>query len=122
MEILFRGSGVSLCVSRKGELTKVGKEGAYGIVSASSSIISAKPEDGGEVSGMDVKEHIDIRMENSYYLHADGKRTLIKNGKNFTKSFPKDKAPLIEKYIADNKVSFKKEEDLIKLTEYCNQL
>jgi hypothetical protein len=69
-----------------------------------------------------VKENIEIKIDDVYYLYTNGKVSIIKNIKSYTKAYPSSKASSIEKYAADNNINFKKAADLIKFTEYCNQL
>lgn len=130
-EVLVVGNYVYLAVNRKVKSYLLGTEGAYGIVSttASTSSVSRITErsSGGKLGSngtenLTIKQYHRVNLENSYYLYSNGKSNYIKNEKVYTKVFPESKAHAIEKYVADNKINFSKEEDLIKLTEYCNNL
>lgn len=110
-----------LGVYRKAKATSAGKTGAYGTVSNTSSIESLSSTGDARYS-FAVKEHIQVKTDDVYYLYDNGKASIIKNVKSYTKAYPSSKASSIEKYAADNDINFKKAADLIKLTEYCNQL
>ncbi len=123
LEILTKGS-TYLAVERRADVISKGKTGAYGTTSTTASVqsLSRIYGDGANIGyTLDPKDNVNVRVENRYYLYANGKKTFVKGVKTFTKAYPNG-ASLIEKYVDDNMISFKKEDDLIKLTEYCDQL
>ncbi|MDR3287597.1 MAG: hypothetical protein LBT27_09170 [Prevotellaceae bacterium] len=56
-----------------------------------------------------------------FMLKKDGKYTKILNSKSFLKLYPQFKNEITQ-YISSNNIDFNKEKDLIKLTNFCNQL
>lgn len=123
MELLVNGD-ISLCVARKGAVTKLGKSGVgYGSsTSASSTVKSLELLDYETLNDTKAIDNVVVSLDNTYFLLSSGKKTPIKGLKTYLKALPNDKSSFVEKYVEDNKVNFKKESDLIKLTEYCNQL
>lgn len=124
IEMLAGGGNIGLGVLRKSKVMPEGKTGAYGTVNNTSSTYTVSRMENNPYHQLSNKEHINISIDNTYYLvvYSDDSIVLIKNAKSYTKLYPKEKTSLIEKYIKENGVSFRKETDLIKLTEYCNQL
>ena len=122
MELLTKGD-VRLAVNRRAKALSLGRTGAYGMVNTTSSITSYSDyELDGQMKSLNVKDNIKITTDRLYYLYKDGGKTLVKGVKSYLKVYPKEKGTEIERYVSANKVDFKKEADLIKLTEYCNQL
>ena len=122
MELLTKGD-VRLAVNRRAKALSLGRTGAYGMVNTTSSITSySDSELDGQMKSLNVKDNIKITTDRLYYLYKDGGKTLVKGVKSYLKVYPKEKGTEIERYVSANKVDFKKEADLIKLTEYCNQL
>lgn len=122
LELLTKGN-VCLALDRSVKTLSKGKTGAYGTVSATSSVqVIGHLSIENSLQTLNVSDNLVVRTDDSYYLYANGKKTFVKNIKSYTKVYPKDKAPLIEKYAVENNIKFSKEEDLIKLTEYSNQL
>jgi hypothetical protein len=123
VELLTTKGSVYLALSRRAKALSVGKTGAYGTVSATSSISSlSHVGTGTQTVKLSVKDNIKVKTDDMYYLYSNGKAIIIKNVKSYTKVYPSTVASAIEKYVADNNISFRKRADLIKLTEYCNQL
>ena len=125
VELLSEGL-ISLGVKRTNKLLSTGAKGAYGTSTNTSAITSMNhisTNMGGDQS-LSVLKNMQISLDSHYYLIEIGsnKFTFVANRKSFLKAYPKDKATLIEQYVNENKIDFEKEEDLIKLTSYCNQL
>lgn len=138
IELLTDGD-ISLGVRHSSKMLSMGSKGAYGttnITSSTSSVssITVGTADYGYGQGefinmggyqkLSVSEAMRINLDSYYYLvnPKNNKATLITNSKSYLKTFPKDKTSLIEKYVEENSIDFKNEEDLLKLTNYCNQL
>ncbi|WP_455672105.1 hypothetical protein [Phocaeicola sp.] len=71
--------------------------------------------------GVYENQYVDVYQlsnENEYYLFKKGKPAIVKNEKTLLKSFPENK-DAIKGYIKEQKVSFSKVDDIIKLLEYC---
>ncbi|MDR0661180.1 MAG: hypothetical protein LBG19_10370 [Prevotellaceae bacterium] len=121
VELLSKGN-ISLAVNRDAKALSIGQTGVYGSVSPTSSItaINHLSVDNSSHS-LKVKNNICITVNNYYYLYTNGKLTFIKGIKTFSKISSKSEVE-VNKFVEDNKIDFKKEADLIKLTEYCNQL
>lgn len=121
-EIVSDGA-VKLRVVKKGKAISQGKAAAYGGYSSTSSITSYKSIQGsGKTFDLAIREKVQVEVDNFFYLTTDNnKYILIKNQKTYEKLFPGHKEQ-IEAYVRQNDISFKEEDDLIRLTTYCNSL
>ena len=139
---LLNDGNISLGVKRSSKLLSMGGKGAYGTTNITTSASSVSTMAVGMKDGvgrsenvsqlnmtlgqhsLSVMEDMEVNMDNFYYLVdvENGKLTLITNVKSFLKVYPKSKATAIEQYVDTNNVNFRKEDDLLKLTSYCNQL
>ncbi len=121
-ELLSTSKG-QLRVRRKGNTAQHSKKGAYGASSSTSSITSYSSINGDNRQyNLTVEENVLITLNYFYYLVGlNGKYTLIKNQKTFTKQFPGHNAQ-IEAFVKEHNTRFDNEEDLKALMEYCSKL
>jgi len=63
-----------------------------------------------------------VVQETNYILVKDNKPTLLKQDKNSFLSALADKEEAIKKYLKDQKVNFKQDEDVVKLLNYYSSL
>lgn len=121
IELITEGSNM-LGVKRKINIKNYGTSGPYG----SNSYSSLDGENNFMVNSSQTKTTSSsvkkIFDETLYYLVAGDEKNLIKGVKTFTKSYGKDNADKIKKYAEDNNINFNKEEDLIKMIQYCEAL
>jgi len=112
-----------LCVRRKGNVAQHAKKGAYGTSSSTSSITSySSINSDSRQYDLKVLDEVLISVNYFYYLvGSNGKYTLIKNVKTFTKQIPAYRAQ-IEAFVKEHQTRFNNEEDLILLLEYCGKL
>ncbi|MDR0659219.1 MAG: hypothetical protein LBG19_00095 [Prevotellaceae bacterium] len=121
MELLVSGSS-ALGVVRSVKTIPMGKEGAFGTINNTGTIYIISNMDDNPHYQFSDEEFVNVKIENGYYLLDDKDNiTAVKGIKSFEKACPKEKLSAIKKYADENKISLKKEEDIIKLTEYCNQ-
>jgi len=121
-ELLSTGT-YQLRVRRKGNVAPHSKKGAYGTESSTSAITSySSINEGGQQYNLTIAENVIISLNYFYYLvGTNGKYTLIKNAKTFTKQFPAYRVQ-IEAFIKEHKTRFDNGEDLKTLLEYCGKL
>lgn len=121
-EILSTGKG-QLRVRRKGNAAQHSKKGAYGTSSSTSSITSySSINSDNRQYNLTVEENVLITLNNFYYLVGpNGKYTMIKNQKTFTKHFPGYNAQ-IEAFVKEHNTRFDNQDDLKALMEYCSKL
>ena len=121
-ELLSTGA-VQLRVRHRATVAPHSKKGAYGMESSTSAITSySSINEGGRQYNLNVAESMLVSMKSYYYLvRTNGKYTMIKNTKTFTKLFPAYRTQ-IEVFVKKRNTRFDKEEDLIALLEYCSKL
>jgi hypothetical protein len=62
-----------------------------------------------------------VEIKKSYWFKKNDKLYKVSSKKQFVNSFPSQARLVVEKYIADNKVNFAYEPDLVNLVAYCNE-
>ena len=112
-----------LRVRRKGNVAQHSKKGAYGMDSSTSAITSySSISSDNRQYDLAVAEKVLITLNNFYYLVGpNGKHTLIKNVKTFTKQFPAHRAQ-IEEFAKEQRIRFDNETDLKTLLEFCSKI
>ena len=120
-EELLSAGQYQLRVRRRGNVAKYSKKGAYGIDSSTSAITSYSSfQIDSRHYDMTVNEKVLVSLNYFYYLvGANGKHTLIKNVKSFTKQFPAHRTQ-IEDFVKERHIRFDSEENLKALLEYCS--
>jgi len=115
-------SGLAVC--RKVKIIPIGKEGAYGIISPTSSINTYDAQIGGRESTVKLKTSHTARVdvENQYFWWSDGKLKPIKNAKSFSKIFGQEKGEKIAAFIHEEHLNLHKEGDLLKVADYYYHL
>ena len=122
LEILTDGTG-SLGVKRRTVARPYGKEGAYGTINTSSSIESIQTvTSDGKPETISVSDYKLITSQSLYYLLTNGKSKLILNKKTILNAYPKSTHSQIELFITEGNIDLRKEDDLIALIDFCNQL
>ena len=121
-ELLMTGKQ-NLRVRYKGNAAQHSKKGAYGTSSSTSSITSySSISSDNRQYNLTVSENILVTVNYFYYLvGTNGKHTLIKNVKSFTKQFPAYRTQ-IETFVKEHKTKFNNEEDLKTLLKFCSDL
>jgi hypothetical protein len=62
-----------------------------------------------------------VEIKKTYWFKKNDKLYKVSPKKQFVNSFPSQARLAVEKYIADNKVNFAYEPDLVDLVDYCNE-
>ena len=122
-EELMSTGKYQLRVRRKGNVGQHSKKGAYGMDSATSSITSySSMSSQNQQYELTVSEKVLVSLNYFYYLvGTNGKYTLIKNAKTFTKQFSAYRTQ-IETFVKENKIRFNNEDDLKALLDFCSKL
>ena len=111
-----------LRVRRKTKTGQHSKQVAFGGQSSLSSVTTVQSMNTeGKRFDLKTAENVIVSIDNAYYLVDNGKFTLIKNMKAFTKQFSNYKTQ-IEVFVKEHHIDINKEEDLLVLLEYCNSL
>lgn len=115
-------SEIPLFFQYKGELIPPGKPAAYGGTSQTTAITSISTIFNDAKSyNLKLPSDYSVRLSTIYWIRtADGMKKFL-NEKQFLKIFKSSEAE-IRKFVKDNKISFKKREDLVKLMTFCNGL
>ena len=121
-EELMAAGNYQLRVRRKGNMAQHSKKGAYGGDTSTSSITSySSINSDNRQHSLTVQEKVLISLNYHYYLvGANGKHTLIKNVKTFTKQFPANRQQ-IEDFVKNQNIRFNNEDDLRALLEFCSK-
>ena len=122
VETILVTDKMELQARRKSNLSAMGKKGAYGGYSSTSSIRTYSGLAGNsQIHDLSVSESMSLIPNDTYFLVLNGKRILIKNQQTFVKQFPnlKDK---IEAFVKENDTHFDNEDNMIALVNYCSTL
>ncbi|MDR2065359.1 MAG: hypothetical protein LBP85_06600 [Prevotellaceae bacterium] len=120
-ELLANNDAAKLCVKRRTEYTETKSQGAYGQSNATSAITNINATYDFKRSQLSVLRDLTFKIIDEFLLERNGKFTKITGIRSFFKIFPQYKDE-ITKFVESNKINFKNEKDLIKLTNYCTQL
>jgi len=106
-----------LAVSNHLKLADEQKIGAYGLPTSTHTIENNSSFKAGDDYSLQLSRDIVFTKETRYYLVDTNKNFIAANKKNFQKLFPKQKN-IIENFLKENQVDFKKESDLEILFSY----
>jgi len=122
-EELMSTGKYQLRVRRKGSVAQHSKKGAYGMDTSTSAITSySSINSDNHQYNLSIEGKVLITVNYFYYIvGTNGKHTLIKNSKTFTKLFPAYSAQ-IEAFVKENRTRFDNEDDLKALLEFCSKL
>jgi hypothetical protein len=123
LEVLVNAP-VSLFIQHRSELTSTGRPGAYGITSQSvgpTSSLSRYLGDDNKTYNLKLPEDYKVTPSNYFYIRKDSILNRINSERQFLKLFPTREAD-IKAYINETKINIKRQEDLIRLVKYCNQI
>jgi len=123
-ELITFSGDTGLAVSRKVKIITIGKQGAYGVISPTSSINTYDSQIGGNESTvkLNTSQTARVDMENHYYWWSEGKLKPVKNVKSFTKIFGEEKGDKIGEYIREEHLDIHKENDMLRIADYCLSL
>lgn len=120
-EVLLSGPS-TLFVQQKGSLLPAGQEVGYGGKSqlASAHYISNVELSSGRYNLPLPSDYL-IKISPVYWIHKDGEMFSFINEKQFLNLYP-DKADKIKDFIKANRIKIDRNEHLIKLVSFCNNL
>lgn len=123
-ELIALAGDTGLAVSRKVKIITIGKQGAYGIISPTSSINTYDAQIGGNESTvkLNTSQVARVDVENHYYWWSEGKLKPVKNVKSFAKIFGQEKGDKIYEYMRDEHLDMHKEDDMLRIADYCLSL
>lgn len=121
LEILLNAR-VSLYIQHKGDLKSGGRPGAYGTTSHTlpPTSVSTYYSDNKSYE-LNLPENFSVVPTPLYWIKIDNTMTRIDSKRQFLKLFPKNQEELIQ-FIDRSDINFKRQEDLIKLVDFCNSL
>jgi hypothetical protein len=121
-EVLLTGP-LNLYVEHKGNLVEPGKPAAYGGTSqvSSSTYLTGITMKGGAVFNMKLSEDIIVKVDPIHWIRIDKDKFSFVNERQFLKVFPKREKE-IKAYIKENHLKFEKQDDVIKLVQFCSGL
>ena len=113
-------SSYSLRVRYVGNVAMYSKKGAYGTTSATTSISSYRSiNSDDQYRELAVQGEVLVSVNSLYYLVGEnGKYTLIRNVRTFTKLFPKYRSQ-IEAFAQEHETYYNERDDIIALLNYC---
>lgn len=113
---------VSLVYRWTTNITEIGKDGVFGIVTDAPSVYQMNQMSfDNRTWKLDVDKTAIVTVVVVPYLYTKSKCIRIMGGNDFAKAFPGKKSE-IQLYVEQNPVDYKKEADLRRLTKYCNSL
>lgn len=110
---------VSLYIQHASDIISSGAETGFGKTQTSAAQGLTDLKSSGKAYSLSLTDEYTIRNKTNYFLKKDGNLTAVNNLKDVKKVFI-GKESLIDDYAKKNKVSFKKNDDVIKLVEFCN--
>ena len=123
LEVLVPGE-ISLAVKYKADVVSVSKEGAYGSVSTAitgSSYYSTLSEETRPTQQLTTREQFSVKLSSICFLVKEGKPVSIKGVRTFLNTYPKNKAPTINRYVEEYRINFDSKESLMKFTRFINE-
>jgi hypothetical protein len=121
VEVIERGN-IGLVYKWTCNIVEKGKEGALGLTTDAPSIYQMNQMSfDAKQWKLDVDKEAVVSVEVVPYLKVKSKYIQIKGVKAFYSALSSKKS-MIDNYITQNPIDFKKETDLRKLTQYCNSL
>lgn len=110
---------VALFIQYTSEIIPPGNETGFGQSQTSAITNVTDLKRSGRAYTLTLPDEYSFKDKTAYVLKKDGNFIAIANLKDVKKIFA-SKESLIDDYTKKNKVSFKKDEDIIKLIEFCN--
>lgn len=120
-ELLVNGP-VTLFVNHRATLDNTGATLAYGSKTTTAGVTHVNKifsQDG--AINLRIPENFKVADDTNFLLRVDGQIQKVLNKKQFLKLFPA-KTRELEEFISSNNTSFKSQNDLISLVEFCNSL
>ena len=74
-----------------------------------------------EVANLEVPQNVEVERVPVYWILTDKTLEQFTTEKQFLKIFPDHQSEL-KNYIKKEKVSFRKQDDIVKLSYYCNEI
>lgn len=120
-ELIYHDS-LMVFMQHKSNVEPVGKPGAYGTTSQTSTGYHRQLLYGpiGSVK-LSLPDNLKVTADDQYWVTKNKEMEKFYNKKQFLKIF-KDKEQELNKYFNAQKVDFKKQEDVVKLVDYCAKL
>jgi len=113
---------VSLFIQHKSDLKSSGRPGAYGTTSHTLGPTSvSKLYSDNKGYDLNVPENFSVVQSPWYWMKINNTMSRIDSERQFLKLFPKN-VEEIKQFIYKSDINIKKQEDLIKLVTYCNNL
>jgi len=113
---------VSLFIQHKSDLKSSGRPGAYGTTSHTLGPTSvSKLYSDNKGYDLNVPENFNVVQSPWYWMKINNTMSRIDSERQFLKLFPKN-VEEIKQFIYKSDINIKKQEDLIKLVTYCNNL
>ena len=112
---------VALLIQYTSDIIPPGNETGYGKSQSQATATTniADLKSGGRAYALSLPDEYSFKNKTAYFLKKDEKYINVSNVKDVKKVFT-GKEDLIDDYAKKNKISFKKEEDVITLIEFCN--
>ncbi len=110
---------VALLIQHISEIIPPGNETGYGKSQTSAVTNITDLKSGGRAYALSLPDEYSFKNKTAYFVKKDGNYIPVSNIKDVKKVFA-GKDALIDDYTKKNKVSFKKDNDVIMLIEFCN--
>ena len=110
---------VGLLIQHVSDIISSGAETGFGKTQTSATQGLTDLKSSGKAYSLSLTDEYTIRNKTNYFLKKDGNLIAVNNLKDVKKVFA-GKESLIDDYAKKNKISFKKQDDVIKLVEFCN--
>jgi hypothetical protein len=108
-------------IEHKSNLETQGKPAAYGAPSQTSSSTAISKLYNDKEYNLKLPDNFKVTYTPIYWVRINNEMNKFSNQRQFLKLFPSKNTEL-KKYISQSNINFKKHDDLVKLSEYCNLL
>lgn len=112
---------VALYIQHESEIIPPGNETGFGKSQTAAITNVSDLKSSGKAYALSLPDEYSFKDKTIYLLKKDANFITIKNLKDIKAVFAGEET-LIDDYVKKNKVSFKKDEDVIKLIQFCNSL
>jgi hypothetical protein len=110
---------VSLYIQHESDIISSGTETGFGKTQTSAAQGLTDLKSSGKAYSLSLTDEYTIRNKTNYFLKKDGNLIAVNNLRDVKKVFA-GKENLIDDYAKKNKINFKKDDEVIKLVEFCN--
>ena len=122
MQVISDGGGFRFLKNERMRIADMQKVGGYGIPNSTGTIESIDRIDTRvNYNDIDINENLLLSVTTTFYIETDKKTLVLASKKNIMNLFPKEEEK-ISRFIKTQKLNLEKEDDLVQLAAFLEQL